>query len=232
VRRNANPGRRSKAAGFTLVELLVSLALLAVIAGAVFEQINQMQRKSSSEAMKLDLTQSAREFLDQTVRDLHMSGYPGPTMYSNRANAWMVAGGLLSASPTRILFEGDVNNDGTVYSVNIFYVANDPNDANCPCIRRSVLTKQSVADPANPPVAATYTEIQHVVPPGAAPGQSGENLFAYYNQTGDPVDPTDPSQIGNVKTVKINLSLASALRDPAGGGPLRTSMSATARLNQ
>ena len=40
--------------GFTLLELLISLAILVTVTGAVFEQINQMQKKSGAEAMKLD----------------------------------------------------------------------------------------------------------------------------------------------------------------------------------
>src|SRR5579864_8640144 len=113
--------------GFTLVELMMSLLILTIVTGAVFEQINQMQKKSSSEAMKLDMNQQARDFLDQTVRDLHMAGYPNATMYSNPlAFPSKVAAGLVSVSPTQILMEGDVNNDGTVYSVQINYVAADP----------------------------------------------------------------------------------------------------------
>ena len=83
MKRTPNPAggvtATNKAArGYTLLEMLISLLILATVTGAVFEQINHMQKKSSSEAMKLDLNQQAREFLDQTVRDLHMAGYPGP----------------------------------------------------------------------------------------------------------------------------------------------------------
>src|SRR5262249_21382207 len=152
--------------GYTLLELMVSLFILAAVTGTVFEQINRLQKKSGSEAMKLDLTQQAREFVNQTVRDLHMSGYPSASMYSNPpAGSNMVAAGLVSVSPTQILFEGDVNNDGTVSSVNIYYVPNDPNDPNCPCIRRGAVAKipgDSMAQPLSP----TYTETGHVFPPG------------------------------------------------------------------
>ena len=70
--------KSSSIAGFTLIELLVSLAILITVTGAVFEQINSMQKKSASEAANVDLTQQSRDFLNQTVRDLHMAGYPGP----------------------------------------------------------------------------------------------------------------------------------------------------------
>jgi len=128
--------------GFSLLELLISLLILATVTGAVFEQINRMQKRSSSEAMKLDQSQQLREFMDQTVRDLHMAGYPGPSMYADStAHPYRVAQGLVSVSPTQILMEGDVNNDGQVYSVNISYVASDPNDPTCPCVRRSAIAK-------------------------------------------------------------------------------------------
>lgn len=225
--------------GYTLLELLIVLAILVTITGAVFEQINAMQKKAGSEATKLDMSQQAREFLDQTVRDLHMAGYPGASMYSNPLlHPSQVAAGLVRVSPTEILLEGDVNNDGNVYSVDISYVANDPNDSTCPCIRRSAQAKvdaDSFSQPSNP----NYTETQRVFPPGAGAGQSGEDLFAYYDQNGNAIDVgtgvdirTAPTLIATIKTVKINLSLLTNQRDPASGGFISTSMSVTSRLNQ
>jgi len=235
-RRVATNGRVK---GYTLLELLIVLAILVTVTGAVFEQINAMQKEAGSAAMKLDMNQQAREFLDQTVRDLHMSGYPGASMYSNPLlHPSQVAAGLVRVSPTEILLEGDVNNDGNVYSVDIAYVANDPNDPNCPCIRRSAQAKvdaDSFGQPSNP----NYTETQRVFPPGTGAGQSGEDLFAYYDQNGNVVPVgsgidlhTAPDTIASIKTVKINLSLLTNQRDPASGGFISTSMSATSRLNQ
>jgi len=226
--------KSSAIAGFTLIELLVSLAILITVTGAVFEQINSMQKKSASEAANVDLTQQSRDFLNQTVRDLHMAGYPGPGMYSNPQRQLLVAYGLIRVSPTEILMEGDVNNDGAVESVDISYVANDPNDPNCPCIRRSAQPKIE-ADSFNQLTNLLYTETQQVFPPGTGAGQSGEDLFEYYDQNGNVVPvgagTTDPAIIVTIKTVKINLSLLTNQRDPATGNFLRTSMSASARLN-
>lgn len=225
--------------GYTLLELLIVLAILVTVTGAVFEQINAMQKKAGSAAAKLDMNQQAREFLDQTVRDLHMAGYPGASMYSNPSlHPSQVAAGLVRVSPTEILLEGDVNNDGNVYSVDISYVASDPNDSTCPCIRRSAQAKVD-ADSFSQPFNPNYTETQRVFPPGTGAGQSGENLFAYYDQNGNAIDVgsgvdirTAPALIATIKTVKINLSLLTNQRDPASGGFISTSMSATSRLNQ
>jgi prepilin-type N-terminal cleavage/methylation domain-containing protein len=221
-------------AGFTLVEMLVSLLVLATVTGAVFEQINTMQKRAASEAVNVDLNQQSRDFLDQTVRDLHMAGYPGANMYSNPLLfPTKVAAGLVRVSPTEILLEGDVNNDGNVYSVDISYVANDPNDPNCPCIRRSAQPKWD-ADSLNQPLNPFYTETQRVFPPGTGAGQSGEDLFTYYDQNGEVANignGIDRAAISGIKTVKINLSLLTNQRDLQSGGFTRTSMSASARLN-
>ncbi|HEY1526497.1 MAG TPA: prepilin-type N-terminal cleavage/methylation domain-containing protein [Candidatus Angelobacter sp.] len=231
--------------GFTLLEMLISVAILVTVTGAVFEQINAMQKKSSAEAMKLDMNQQAREFLDQTVRDLHMAGYPGASMYSTPPRLSQLAMGLVRVSPTEILLEGDVNNDGQVYSVDITYVASDPNDPNCPCIRRSAQPKWD-ADSFSQPTNPNYTETQGVFSPGTGAGQSGEDLFAYYDQNGNAVPvgtgvdirtpattstPAGTSIIAAIKTIKINLSLLNNQRDAGNNTFTRESMSATARIN-
>src|ERR1700743_1999144 len=234
--RIANSKKSTK--GFTLVEVMVSLLILSIVAGAVFEQISKLQKRSNSEAMKLDQNQQAREFVAQTVHDLHMSGYPSASMYSNPSLfPSKVAAGLVSVSPTQIVMEGDVNNDGNVYSVQISYVASDPNDPTCPCIRRSAVQKID-ADSFSQPTTLNYTETQYVLPPGVGTGQSGEDLFAYYDQNGNAISVpggvdlrSAPATIASIKTVKINLSLLSK-PDAESNALIRTSMSATSRLNQ
>lgn len=241
-RKIARHALRRGAKGFSLLEMLIAVSILGIVIGAVFEQINTMQKKSASEAMKLDQSQQAREFLDQTVRDLHMAGYPNSTMYAGAPDNTdpRVAAGMVAVSPTGILMEGDVNSEGQVYSVNISYVASDPNDPYCPCVRRFAVPKV----PGNPlaqPIAANYTETAPVFPPGLGAGLAGEDLFAFYDMNGNQVDvtggadistPSGQSTIASIKAVKINLSLLTNLRDPVSGGLMRTSMSATARLNQ
>jgi len=235
---NTRTNAKSKTTtGFTLMEVLVSLLILVTVTGAVFQQINSMQRKSASEAVNVDLTQQARDFMSQTVRDLHMAGYPTASMYSvdPSTRPSLVANRLVRVSSTEILLEGDVNNDGAVESVDISYIASDPNDSNCPCIRRSAQAKVD-ADSLNQPTNVLYTETQQVFPPDKA----GEDLFEYFDQNGNTVPlstgadistPTGAANLASIKTVKINLSLLTNQRDPVTGNFLRTSMSASSRLN-
>src|SRR5690242_7489922 len=67
---------KEQQAGFSLIELLITIIVLIIVMGAVFSQINQIQKKTKVESVKLDLTQESRDFMDQFARDLHMCGYP------------------------------------------------------------------------------------------------------------------------------------------------------------
>ncbi len=233
---------RDPRGGFTLPELLISSLVLLVVTGAVFEQIAQMQRRSNAESLKIDMSQQAREFADQTVRDLHAAGYPRASMYASLSDNTdsRVAAGLVAVSPTQILMEGDVNGDGIVYSVNIAYVAFDPNDPICPCIRRMAAPKIP-GSPLAQNTTNVYAQTARVLPPGTGAGQSGQDLFAFYDQNGNQIDvsngldiSTDAGQaaIAAIKTVKINLSLQADLRGVGSSGLAGTAISAVARIGQ
>ena len=260
--------KRDSAAGFTLVELLISLLILTVVTGIIFRRIAMIVQRSQAEATKIDLTSESREFLDTFVRDIHTVGYPKGVMYNTEIlptpaiDSPLVSAGIVEATPVSITFEGDVNGEGTVYSVWYYYVDSDPNDPNCPCIRRDAAQKQPPGGPVLSP-APLYqqrtnkvTEVQYVLQPGTGAGQSGEDLFTYFDATGKQVFPTgtcavvsDPPAPANacsdittqtgrdfldsIRTIKVNLTVRSkGLQvDPANKQPLVVSMTATGKVN-
>lgn len=236
------PRSQPCARGFSMLEMLISMAVLLVVTGAVFEQIIAMQRKSAAEGAKVDTSQQAREFVDQMVRDLHMAGYPKASMYSvapDNTNP-LVAAGVVSVSPTQIILEGDINSDGSVESVNVSYLPNSPGDPNCPCIRRSSMPK-AAADPLAQPVSPNYTETANIIPPGSGAGLAGEDLFVFYDRNGNQIDVSGGADISteagkavlaSIGTVKINVSLLSSEVGAGPGETARTDLSATARLDQ
>jgi prepilin-type N-terminal cleavage/methylation domain-containing protein len=67
--------------GFSLLELMAVLAILSVVLAVVMSGVTELQKKSSSETAKVDLTQQSRQFMDQIVRDLHHAGYPSVKMF-------------------------------------------------------------------------------------------------------------------------------------------------------
>src|SRR5579859_7159560 len=63
--------------GFSLIELMVSMAILLVVVGVSVNYIGMVTKRSKSEQTKVDLTQEGREFVDEFERDVHQIGYPG-----------------------------------------------------------------------------------------------------------------------------------------------------------
>src|SRR4029079_5575283 len=112
--------RKSAQWGFSLLELMVVVAILTVVLAVVMKGASQLQQKSSSEALKVDLTQESRQFMDQIVKDLHHSGYPNVKMYEAAvaaANPNLYGDGLLAIGNGTLQFEGDVDGTGTVSEV-------------------------------------------------------------------------------------------------------------------
>jgi prepilin-type N-terminal cleavage/methylation domain-containing protein len=177
----------SQARGFSLIELMVSMAILFVVVGTAVNYIAIATQRSKMEQTKVDLAQEGREFVDEFERDIHQAGYPGCDFFNGLGstncattanyNKATLAMGLVSISYTNIIFEGDVNGDGLVESVQYRLVDANLNypPASCPCIlQRSQVTKlagQSVVITAGAPAYAQATswsqELQNIVNSGS-----------------------------------------------------------------
>jgi prepilin-type N-terminal cleavage/methylation domain-containing protein len=201
---NMKPFRRTSAplqAGFSLLELMIVCAILSIVMIAIVRGINITVQRSEAEQTKVDLTQSAREFVDEFERDLHQAGYPNcrmvttlvagipvanncPADYSAGGQAAAanpaLAVGLVYVSSTRIIFEGAMDGTGTVYSVQYRLVdaaGNNP-PLSCPCILQR---SEQAKNPAGvlPLAQPTFfsQELQNVVnsgqPVGVAPYGGG-----------------------------------------------------------
>jgi prepilin-type N-terminal cleavage/methylation domain-containing protein len=175
-------------AGFSLLEMTIVCAILTIILAGIFGGINTVIQRSQAEQVKVDLVQEGREFIDEFERDLHQAGYPNCRMVTVSGTTFncpadvnnlveekssSVAAGLVYLSNTKVVFEGDVDGDGSVDSVQYALVdsaLNDPPTGNCPCsIRRSQIHKVDGTIPtAQNPVATTIwsQELQNVVNSG------------------------------------------------------------------
>ena len=155
--------RRQQETGFTLIETMMTVAVLVVVLGIVFSYIGRLQRVYKTEETKVDATQEARTLLDSLQRELHQAGFPGHNMYGpNVLNVPAVndkrnAVGIVKISPSDLWFEGDTDNDGRVESIR--YTLMDAAGAavtaasSCPCnLRRSQVLK---ADATAPTAQAT-----------------------------------------------------------------------------
>ncbi len=117
---NEKPVRQQ---GFTLLELMVSMAILTLVASVIVDGLSRLQKRNSMEVTKVDLTQESREFMDQIVSDIHQSGYPSLKMFDPNAipaptlNSLYVSQGLVNVTPSSVQFEADVDGSGTVSEV-------------------------------------------------------------------------------------------------------------------
>ena len=254
---NRKRGVRRAQKGFSLIELLTVVVILMLVTGVVFQQIDLVQKRGRQEDVMMDLTQESREFVDQMVRDLHTSGYPNKRMYVVNLvdiNDPRNAVGLVAVAPTSLLFEGDVDGDGQVDSIQYQLQSIG---GSCPCtIRRSQVVKTNT-EPWNQ--ATNFNmEVNDVVNSGGAFPISGSAtlasgvvsndilygdykaapLFQVYDSSGTlmalPLDlKTNPTIMSTIRTIRITVNV---LAGPAGADfdtRMRpaVSMTAAARVN-
>jgi prepilin-type N-terminal cleavage/methylation domain-containing protein len=214
--------------GFSLLELMVSLAILSIVMGVIVEGINTTQARNAVETNKLDLTQETREFMDQIVNDIDQAGFPGLNMF-DPATLNPAAGGnpictqnnnlacgLVSVSTTAIQFEGDV--DGTGVS-EVYIQLNQP-PGGCPCtIQRGTVLKSIGGLPP------FYTQVDSVM---------NTAIFTAYASDGSQVALPATQALGNLKNITaigITLYVKSSQPDPKTGQYPTVTMVSTAKIN-
>jgi prepilin-type N-terminal cleavage/methylation domain-containing protein len=217
--------------GFSLLELLITVAILATVLSVVVSGVTQLQKSNTNQAVNVDLTQESRQFMDQAVQDLHQAGFPSVKMFdpaTSAANPNLYAVGLVSISSTAIQYEGDV--DGT--GVSEVFLQLSPATGPCPCtLRRGAVSKASYANGATP---AYYTEVDGVV---------NTNIFTAYDFAGNAIPlPCTPSgsaptvcaggstPITNITNIGLLLNVQSSAPNPMNGAYTNVTVSTEARI--
>src|SRR5260370_35202132 len=62
--------------GFSLIEMMLVVAIMGIISAGILSQMNEAQQRGYSEQVKLDNFQEARAFVDQFFRDINQIGDP------------------------------------------------------------------------------------------------------------------------------------------------------------
>lgn len=93
------------AGGFSLAELLVSLAVLALLLGGIFGILHSGVRTYGWGAERLEAQQSVRVALERIVKELREAGYD-PTAAGIAP--------IVAAAPDRVTFQRDLNGNGVV----------------------------------------------------------------------------------------------------------------------
>lgn len=96
---------RSGEGGFSMVEMLLVLAALSILFGAIYSGFERLNRSYTAENVKAAAQQSARIGVEMMVQDMRLAGLdPLGT----------AGAGIVQATPTRLQFTADGNYDGDV----------------------------------------------------------------------------------------------------------------------
>jgi prepilin-type N-terminal cleavage/methylation domain-containing protein len=218
--------RRANSRGFSLLELLVSLAILSTVMAVVMEGIKTIQVRNTSTTNKVALTQESRQFMDQILRDLRQSGFPGLTMFdpttltssTNCNSDTGVACGLTTFSSSAITFEGDV--DGSGVSQIYVQLVQDTTGAACtavPCILERGTVLKSVGG-----TPAYYTELTNVM---------NTSIFTAYKYDGTAYNAANGDTLSMIRNIGITLYVQSTQADADTSTYPEITMVSEARIN-
>jgi type II secretory pathway pseudopilin PulG len=73
---------RHRQAGFSVLELLLSLSIFIVVSGTALSLLNSAQKRFQTEGQVLSSFQEGRLALDMIVRDVNDSGYPAANQFT------------------------------------------------------------------------------------------------------------------------------------------------------
>jgi prepilin-type N-terminal cleavage/methylation domain-containing protein len=210
--------------GFSLIEMMLVVAIMGVISAGILSQMNEAQQRGYSEQVKLDNFQEARDFVDQFFRDINQIAYPSSRLVDTTSLSWSpalmtqttytrantyifdnrMAMGFVSIDANAVQFEGDMIGNGVVQSV--IYKINGSGSCAL-CLQRSQVDKIS-ADPLTGQPQNWGTEVNDVL---------SNPIFTYFKADGTQIPnsslPLDISTsagaqtLASIKTIKIGLTI-------------------------
>ena len=111
--------RATSTHGFSLLELLIVLAVFSFIVGGIFNNLTQSQKRYQFEQEVSEVQQAARNAADIMEREIKLAGFPIASYYDSAlnwtsANSERVAAGFITLGATNLVFEADLLEDGIV----------------------------------------------------------------------------------------------------------------------
>jgi prepilin-type N-terminal cleavage/methylation domain-containing protein len=97
--------KAAKPAGFTLIEVMMVIAIVSIVFGAVYQSFDIFNRSYTTENVKAGLQQKTRIGIDLMARDIRLAGLDP----LGSANAGFISG---STNTSSIQFTADHNYDG------------------------------------------------------------------------------------------------------------------------
>ncbi|MBI1750799.1 MAG: type II secretion system protein [Acidobacteria bacterium] len=240
--------------GFSLLEMLIAVAIFTTIAGIVFGLLDASQQRYRMESGVLDSMQSARLAIDQITRDVQTAGYPPANSFTattaaNRPErvafpfAWSPA---YPATPCTVATTCSATGGPASFDL-IIETDADPLNANGiewiryrlngTTLERGVATKQAGVNPATATLAAMAPYVDNVM--NSASAAQVNALQVYYPGLfpgGAPVpvfrysfDAGTAGTAADIREVNITLILQAQNPDPRTRQPRVIALTARAR---
>jgi prepilin-type N-terminal cleavage/methylation domain-containing protein len=242
--------------GFSLIEMMLVVAIMGVISAGILSQMNQAQQRGYSEQVKLDNFQEARDFVDQFFRDINQIGYPSSRLVDPASILWVpalstpspylwtspyindnrLAIGLVSINRNAIQFEGDMIGNGVVQSV--IYQVNGSTGCLL-CLQRSQVDKV-----AGNPLPTTSGGVQGLNWGTEVNDVLSDPIFTYFKADGTQIvmAPLSPAidistssgaqTLASIKTIKISLTIRNNIViDPKTNQAIETNFEGEVSIN-
>lgn len=209
-----------KDAGYTLVEMVISIAVGLVIIAAIYAAVNMGQRSTSGVERKVAAHQDARACLELMSLEIQMASFNSAAatgIWVSPADCTTLSGnqnygGIQAASDTSITVEMDVNENSAIGGVG------NPNEIITYTydVVNQYITRSTNCGGNQPflgdTVASGRPRTVRVINTAAVP------VFRYFNSQGTEILPTGlPAGIPNVARIDITLWVETEHPDPSSG---------------
>jgi type II secretory pathway component PulJ len=159
--------------GFSLVEVMVVIALTVVVGGALSSAIDFFYRSNSYLLQETQAIQNARRGIAYSLADVRQASYGADGSYP-----------VANAATSTMTFYSDTNDDGKVDKVR-YYLS-------------GVTLYRGTIAPSGSPAAYTGAEQTYVIADSVRMATSSP-IFIYYDHASAPLaTPADPSKVASV----------------------------------
>lgn len=189
---------RSVSSGFTLVELLIVLAIFGLLMGMIFSSLAESQNVSAIARDESEMNQNLQDVFSLITSEMRFIGFPPASYYDQSylqnpdSPKNLVAQGLVEASSSVLKFQGDINGDKTVDYVH-YYMSGS---------------------------AAPYSLHRFagsMNPDGSLPGGSAQKLseqleglqFRYFDRSGN-----ETANLPDISTIELRVTVRTRQVDP------------------